>query len=266
MHKTVRAYLILFVAISCVPYIEKTSNSWAQDKPASESTKKSADEPKTKTPQQRNIEKMKADIRQHIFKLVLDSEMLQKDIEISKGQVAKISERLQAYTKEISEARREYSRKRNEARANGERIDRIWLLDRLDEVEAEHSKKIKTILLKHQIRRVDQIAKQYWLKVYHLGGFGGSYDEFLIPIAAAKEIGLEKEDADKLQKVIEEKRSEFYEEVAKLRKKKIREIVNSLPAEPKRKFDESIGPLFNFSEAQRTKTRRGLKPPAPPKK
>ena len=110
----------------------------------------------------------------------------------------------------------------------------------------KYMEKASETLLPHQIERLSQISKQQ--RVKSMNRFS---DEFGVAAALADEIGLSKEEKEKLIETIKEARKEYYEKVEALKKVANEKIMSSLTTEQQQKMREILGDTFDEEKSRR---------------
>ena len=111
---------------------------------------------------------------------------------------------------------------------------------------AQTMKELKSSLLDHQFKRMEQIEVQYRLGMKNKFG-----DAFGVSLELAAEVGLSKNERKELEEKIAEIRKEYYRETAKLKEKAHEKILKILPKAKREKVEEILGDPYDFNKARR---------------
>ena len=96
------------------------------------------------------------------------------------------------------------------------------------------------VLLPHQLKRLRQIGQQRFFKLLR------NADYFGIPYAMSDELKIPRKQKRELKEITDEVRQKFYEDVRKLRKKSMKQILSKLTAKQRKEFEERIGDFYEM--------------------
>jgi len=110
---------------------------------------------------------------------------------------------------------------------------------------AEARKKVREILLPHQVKRLEQIAMQLRMRWRGLSGIAGDP-------ALAEQLGLSPEQKEKLKKIAEETRQKLQEAPRQIMEEAKKQAVEVLTPEQKKKLEEATGEEFELKWSRPT--------------
>lgn len=189
---------------------------------------------------------------QQLMQLGYNSE-LRKELEVVDDQVESVKELAQDYQKEMMEFHQENGKL-------GMKIQKLYKEGKVEEakeVTEEYQRlsrefsdsymdQAAEVLLPHQIKRLNQIAKRQGAR------FSNQFqDEFGIAVSFADEIGLSAEEKKRLIDAIKEARKEYYATVEEAKKKANEKIMAALTTEQKEKMKEILGEEYDQQAMQR---------------
>lgn len=179
---------------------------------------------------------------QQLMQLGFNGE-LRKEIEVVDDQIESVKKLAQEYRREMMEFQMkngkiqlEIQKLVKEARHEEARELSEDFQGKHELLAKEYIEKANEALLPHQIERLRQISKQQRVK-----SMNRFQDEFGIALSLADELGLTKEEKDKLIETIKRTRKKYYEEVAAAKKKANEEIMGVLTKEQQEKIREILG-------------------------
>jgi hypothetical protein len=178
---------------------------------------------------------------------------LQKELEIIDDQVDSVKKLAQDYQQAMMDFSMKNGQKMKDVQkliADGEHEVARKLSEEFQQMHQdmsnEYMEKAKETLLPHQIERLLQISKQQ--RVKSMNRFS---DEFGIPAALADEIGLSKEEKEKLIETIKEARKKYYAEVEVLKNEANEKIMGALTSEQQEKMREILGETYDQEKSRR---------------
>jgi len=181
---------------------------------------------------------------------------MHKELELVPDQIEQLKEISQEYQKlmiENAAQLQENAEKIRELSSTGDHTGAQAVAEKLQtsmvEWTRDLSAKSEEILLPHQMERLKQLVKQQTMK--HSNPFR---DEFGIAYGLAKELGLTKDEAEKLKKTIEEVRRQYYADLEKLKAKANKKILEAIPGDKRQKLEELTGKFYDSEKS----TRRAL--------
>ncbi|MFK7768294.1 MAG: hypothetical protein AB8B55_13805 [Mariniblastus sp.] len=189
---------------------------------------------------------------------------LMKEMEILGEQREQLQQISKDFHKELGEAQlgmMKLQAKLQEHRAAGEteKIQEIaiQIQSATSKVVDANISKVEEVLLPHQMERMNQLSLQQSAKIQseHIGFIG-------LPLAVADRLELTKEEKNKLRDVTERVDDEFREELARLNKEKMKEVLDALSPEKQELFRQLVGDIYdteNASEKMRNERREKLK-------
>ena len=184
---------------------------------------------------------------------LLNNVELRKELEIVPDQVA----RLQELVREFQRVDIEFTKKNGDRQQEVNRLINEKKIQQAIEVaremHAEHDeeceklvRQVENHVLPHQFRRLQQIAKQKYLK--HASPFK---DQFGIPLALADELELTSKEREKLLATTKQARKKYYEELEKLQTTTMGSILNSLSKEKREKIEKIVGEHYDHEKYRR---------------
>ena len=178
---------------------------------------------------------------------------LREELEVVDDQVEDVKKLAQNYQKEIMEFHMENRKymedvqklyqegKHKEAQKISEEFQ-----EKNDALSQRYMDRAAETLLPHQMRRLQQIARQQ--RVKSVNQFS---DEFGVAASLADELGLSAAEKKRLIDTIKEARKEYYETVAVAKKKANEKIMGALTTEQKEKMKEMLGESYDQQEGFR---------------
>jgi len=124
--------------------------------------------------------------------------------------------------------------------------DQAEILSRFKQVadlSLDLDKSIDEVLNKKQARRLNQIAIQTFFRQYHEDRTG-----LATPILHLNQMNVEQEVISKVKKVYDDEFADYCVERKELRDEKLWEILDALPKETRKKFDELIGKPVDWND------------------
>ncbi len=173
------------------------------------------------------------------------------DLEILDPQLAQVKDIGQMYRDlmtDFAEGVKELRERANSGDAEAKRV-----MENFDQRHRESLGKIQRltigqlekVLLPHQMKRLTQISQQVsfkWMK---------GTDYFGMPYALADQLELSPTQKKKLKIFTDKTRKEFYQEIAKIREKKMKNILGELTPEQRKKFENIVGDFYDTDRAFR---------------
>ena len=147
------------------------------------------------------------------------------------------------YTK-MAEIRKRMSEGDTDAKKEMEEITMKYY-EEMDDFQTASISRLKRVLLPHQMKRLQQIAKQQSFK------WTRNSDYFGMPYAMSKELGLSREQKKKLKDATDKIREKYYREVAEMREKSMKKILSSLSGEQREKFKELVGDFYDVDRGRK---------------
>ena len=166
----------------------------------------------------------------NVFDLA-DNSKVRKELEIADFQMKELRKLKSEYTDRLNRISEE-TRSLPKAEAEQARA-RIW-----KDVHESTILRLDKILLRHQMQRLNQIAKQGPIKLVAKG------DRFKMYVIMARQLGLSDKEIDTFQKNVAKEKNEFQEKLADLTKKTDQAVFEHLPAKAQAKLKEVFGEIF----------------------
>lgn len=180
-----------------------------------------------------------------------NNQKLKKELEVSDDQLEEMKEVMANYQSstrsgKLAEIGKEYGeiRRKNPKDKRLEALGKKWG-EEIRVLQDKAFERVEEIFLPFQLDRIRQVAKQQNIRRTKRS------DYFGIPLSLAGDIELSSSKKEKLEKLTNKVRQEYFEEIEQLRKKKMQTILKSLSSKDRKQIEELVGDLFDFESADR---------------
>ena len=178
---------------------------------------------------------------------------LMKEMEIVGEQREQLQAIAKSYMEEMQDTHRKQIERQKELQIylkNGEheKVQELAIEMQSANADAVNAKvqELEEILLPHQMERMRQLSLQNSVK------FRTDYSGFLgLPLAVADQLGLSIAETNRLKDATEKADTELRAEVKRLNAEKMKQILDALPADKQKRFQEIVGDLYDVNERRR---------------
>ena len=168
-----------------------------------------------------------------IFKLLPENNGINEELELLDYQADQLRELQKEFQRELRTASVEIRKLRGEERKK-----------RLDEVAASTTAKLREILLPHQFKRVRQITFQSMANPRSSSSMAG----ILLNSVIRNQLQIDKKTYEKIVEQSKTEKERLDKEIAQLKKESEKRLLENLSAEQRKKLNELIGEVFDFSD------------------
>ncbi len=170
-------------------------------------------------------------------------------VDFQQKELQAIKKEMQAEYNQMMQEYRQSYRKDNYQQAQAE------YREKLQEYKERYLDRVEEVLVPHQEKRLEQVVRQQKALYARGGGASSRYytrrDEFDLPMLLAEELELSEKELEIVKTAIKESRLEMEDELKRIREESIRKVINSLPPDKRRRFDDLVGQPYDFSAARR---------------
>jgi len=177
---------------------------------------------------------------------LLRDEQIRKELDI----VPEQEEKLKALGEKIREQMRQnWSGMRDlEPEERRERMEKMR--EQWRQQQAELSKEVEGVLLRHQLERLKQIQLQMQVQ---RGGTAGALSSDQV----AELLGITEQQKEKLREVRAEVEKEMREKIEEIREEARQKLLQVLTPEQRAKLEKALGEKFEYQRPERSRFRRG---------